>query len=429
MKRILLTLFCLWILSLLCMWASLVNAQPAPQQLCFINVNGGCTPVSSNDPYPVNATATVAFPTIGVAVPLTGIYNGINVAGTLRGTTGLALGSTFSQTIAIVDASGNQITSFGGSNAAVGVTGAAVPASANYVGINIAGNLIGWNGAVTQSGNWTSRVVGNIGGVLDAIGQNVTAPANWLQVGCQFNTSPTTISSGSGSPCQMDNAGNLLVKINAGLNSNGQAANSASAPVVISNQQMVAAGSGSTTQVMTVQGAAGMNKLLVTPDSVALPANQSVNAAQFGGTNVSTGTGAGGAGIPRVTVSNDSTVGLVAGTAAIGTIAGNVNVTPTDCSLALTTGGTAQNIIAATATIHGFTIANIDTSAGSGEPVWISLTTTAAASTIASYPLAAPTATTFAGLSSYTTPLGFGINHAVSVVAATTGHKISCTYW
>ncbi len=38
------------------------------------------------------------------------------------------------------------------------------------------------------------------------------------------------------------------------------------------------------------------------------PANASTNVAQFGGTNVSTGTGAGGAGIPRVTVSNDSTV-------------------------------------------------------------------------------------------------------------------------
>lgn len=113
------------------------------------------------------------------------------------------------------------------------------------------------------------------------------------------------------------------------------------------------------------------NKLLVTPDSVALPANQSVNVSQinavtplmgngttgtgsqrvtiasdntafsvnaavsgtvttsppanattnvtqFGGVNVSTGTGAGGTGIPRVTVSNDSTVGLVAGSAVIG---------------------------------------------------------------------------------------------------------------
>lgn len=39
-----------------------------------------------------------------------------------------------------------------------------------------------------------------------------------------------------------------------------------------------------------------------------LTANQSVNAAQFGGTNVSTGAGAGGAGIPRVTISNDSSL-------------------------------------------------------------------------------------------------------------------------
>ena len=60
--------------------------------------------------------------------------------------------------------------------------------------------------------------------------------------------------------------------------------------------------------VLTVQGIASMTKLLVTPDSVALPANQSVNAAQFGGNNVVTGTGAGGNGIPRVTVSNDSSI-------------------------------------------------------------------------------------------------------------------------
>jgi hypothetical protein len=41
------------------------------------------------------------------------------------------------------------------------------------------------------------------------------------------------------------------------------------------------------------------------------------NVAQFGGTAVSTGTGAGGAGIPRVTVSNDSTI-LSSGTVAAG---------------------------------------------------------------------------------------------------------------
>lgn len=41
--------------------------------------------------------------------------------------------------------------------------------------------------------------------------------------------------------------------------------------------------------VVTVQGVASMTKLLVTPDSVALPANQSVNVAQFGGVSTSTG--------------------------------------------------------------------------------------------------------------------------------------------
>jgi hypothetical protein len=45
-----------------------------------------------------------------------------------------------------------------------------------------------------------------------------------------------------------------------------------------------------------------------------------VNVAQFGGSNVVTGTGTGGAGIPRFTVSNDSTVGLVAGSAIVGKV-------------------------------------------------------------------------------------------------------------
>jgi hypothetical protein len=41
--------------------------------------------------------------------------------------------------------------------------------------------------------------------------------------------------------------------------------------------------------VLTIQGVASMTKLLVTPDSVALPANQSVNVAQIAGTNTVTG--------------------------------------------------------------------------------------------------------------------------------------------
>jgi hypothetical protein len=104
---------------------------------------------------------------------------------------------------------------------------------------------------------------------------------------------------------------------------------------------------------------------------------------------------------------------------------GAANVTATDCSSTVTSGGTAQNAFTAQTALHGFTIANIDTT----EPLWISFTTTAAASTAGSYPLPAATATTFAGFGSFTAPPGFGLNHALSVIAATTGHKFSCTWW
>jgi hypothetical protein len=115
-------------------------------------------------------------------------------------------------------------------------------------------------------------------------------------------------------------------------------------------------------------------------------------------------------------------------TVPIGQIGGEVNVPPTDCSGTITTGGTAQTLIAASATIHGFTLKNIDASTGSGELIWFSLTGTATATTSGSYELIPPASTTQDG-GSYTTPLGFGVNHTVSIVGATTGHKYTCTTW
>lgn len=112
-----------------------------------------------------------------------------------------------------------------------------------------------------------------------------------------------------------------------------------------------------------------------------------------------------------------------------GNVGGPVNVTPTNCSGTITTGGTAQNAFTAQTTLHGFTLANIDASAGSGEALWFSMTTTAAATTAASYPLAPPAATSFSGYGTFTTPPGLGTNVALSVIAATTGHKFSCTWW
>ncbi len=61
------------------------------------------------------------------------------------------------------------------------------------------------------------------------------------------------------------------------------------------------------TGVVTVQGIASMTKLLVTPDSVALPANQSVNVAQINGVAPLMGNGVTGTGSPRVTIASDNT--------------------------------------------------------------------------------------------------------------------------
>jgi hypothetical protein len=137
-----------------------------------------------------------------------------------------------------------------------------------------------------------------------------------------------------------------------------------------------------------------------------------------------------------------TTVGLSAGSAVIGkvdidqTSPGTTNgviintiiLTPTDCSVSAT--GSAQTVIASSVNLRKFSIASIDPVTGSGVPFWISFTAAAAAATIGSYPIAAPTATTYAGMGSYTdvAPPGTVINENVSVIAPSS-YKISCTRW
>lgn len=106
-------------------------------------------------------------------------------------------------------------------------------------------------------------------------------------------------------------------------------------------------------------------------------------------------------------------------------MSGASNVTPVDCSGTITLGGTAQNAHGSFATLRGMILKNIDTS----EVLWFSITGTAAAGGLGSFPLAPGTVTTFAGAESFATPLGLGYNTALSVVAATTAHKWSCVRW
>lgn len=269
---------------------------------------------------------------------------------------------------------------------------------------------------VTQStaGNLNATVVGTVNPTtatnwgIGTSTQNSSSVANGILTLGQFNTTPTTITTGNMSPLQMDNAGNLLVNIKAGAgsggtaladqaaftqgttsitpvgcltitsytgltsghagvlscttagslhttvdnsNANGSATSANSSPVVIASDQaaitvkgpvasgvavsgnpvliagqdgtnartlltdssgrpvVVGAGTAgsSTGGILTVQGVASMTKLLVTPDSVALPANQSVNVSQINAVTPLMGNGVTGTGSQRVTIASDNT--------------------------------------------------------------------------------------------------------------------------
>jgi hypothetical protein len=72
-------------------------------------------------------------------------------------------------------------------------------------------------------------ITGNTGAAMDAAGQNASSPANELLIGGQFNTTPTTITSGNMSPFQLDNAGNLKVNVAVGGGTGGTSSNFAAA--------------------------------------------------------------------------------------------------------------------------------------------------------------------------------------------------------
>ena len=204
-----------------------------------------------------------------------------------------------------------------------------------------------------------------------ALAQRVQAPGT-VAIACAYNTSPPTLTSGWFGYAQCDSSGKLIVissggggggavtiadgadvtqgaiadaaatsgstgtvsaklrlmttqltTLNTTLGSPFQAGGSigntsfgaTQATAANLNATVVGAGSAGTANagVMTVQGIASMTKLLVTPDSVALPANQSVNISQVNGVTTLTGAGATGTGAQRVTAAQDTTT--IAGSA------------------------------------------------------------------------------------------------------------------
>ncbi len=183
--------------------------------------------------------------------------------------------------------------------ASVGLTGAAVPTSADYTGLNVAGNLIG---AVGDSSGRTI-VVGagtagaGVGGVLSVQG---------VASGVALPISAAALPLPSGASTEATLA---LLPLAQASTTSGQ-----SGPLI----------QGAVTTSAPTYTTAKTNPLSLTTGGLlrvdVSGASGATNVSQFGGNNVVTGTGTGGNGIPRVTVSSDSTVGLVAGSAIIGNV-------------------------------------------------------------------------------------------------------------
>lgn len=187
-----------------------------------------------------------------------------------------ALVNANAQAVAIVDASGNQITSFGGGTQYVNGVANGGPTgtlSLGYDGANLRGLKTDNTGQLNVIGTFFQATQPVSGTFWQA-----TQPVS----GTFFQaTQPVSIAGN-----QAVNLAQLVgtaTSVNSGIKDNG------TLRVVLATDQ----------PQLT-------NKLLVTPDSVALPANQSVNVNQFGGSAVVTGLGVSGSGIPRVTVSSDT---------------------------------------------------------------------------------------------------------------------------
>jgi hypothetical protein len=97
----------------------------------------------------------------------------------------------------------------------------------------------------------------------------------------------------------------------------------------------------------------------------------------------------------------------------------------TDCSTTIVTRGQAVTLITAVNAAKGALVQNID----ANEAMWFSLTGTAAPGAAGSYILPPSQAKGFATSSMYQTNPQIFVGFALSVVAATPGHKISCTWW
>lgn len=201
-------------------------------------------------------------------------------------------------------------------------------------------------GGVTQSGTWTTGRTWTLSNSTDSVAavqsgtwnigtlSTITNPVTVVQsVGSNLNTNTAITSAlpaGSNTIGGVTQSGSWTVTANAGTNLNtsalaldtsvngilraqGSTTSGQSGPL-IQGAVTTAAPSYTTAQTSPLSlTTSGLLRVDASGTTVTVTANQGTspwvsNISQFGGSNVVTGTGASGAGIPRVTVSNDSNV-------------------------------------------------------------------------------------------------------------------------
>jgi hypothetical protein len=170
-------------------------------------------------------------------------------------------------------------------NPAAGPTGAAVPAQADYQGVNVGGTLRGATGVNPSGSIFAEQVdLASIAGTTTATGNGV------VSAGVQR----VAIASD-----------NTAFSVNATLAAN-QSVNVTQLAGTATSVNSGVKDAGTLRVVLATDQPQLTNKLLVTPD-----ANAAINLAQVNGQTVNVGTGAAGTGTQRVTTSTDSTIGTV----------------------------------------------------------------------------------------------------------------------
>lgn len=227
--------------------------------------------------------------TFAVQAAQSGTWNIRNQDGTGNALTSATRGSERALSVQIVDGSGAQITSFGGSGGTASNFTSAFPASGTAAGFSDGTNMQGARVFDGDTGAGTQYVLGAV--------LRKTASGGTVEAGTSTD------------PLRVDPTGTTTQPVSYATTGNGTA----------TGALRVSLASDSTGQVTLATGANTIGSLA---------ANQSVNVAQINGVTTTMGNGISGTGVQRVTIASDSTgqVTLAAGSNTIGALTANQSV-------------------------------------------------------------------------------------------------------